>query len=311
MAFPVTITENDEIFIGKRKFTVDNFDLFYTALGNDKFNLKVKHYPGGKYKKVYCNFRSFKIPFPHQPQYHQMNWSQFLPERELEKQRREKEKANCMRAIEAIKDIARLNPDMLNFITFTINPEELDSSSPSEVYDKLKNFLRNAVYRDGLKYLLVPEYHKKGNKLHFHGLINDSLTLKDSGTFKVHGFKKPMRLAKIKRKGLEAQIDKPVFNIEEWKLGFSTAIKLEDNNEAVNYVTKYLSKELEDMVTKSYYPERAYERRYFTSKNIQRYPDIELRNVPYSEYDNLRAKEYENRYTDFKYKYVDNFTEKK
>lgn len=240
-----------------------------------------------------------------------MNYSQFLPEKEREKYLKEKERENCKRSLDIIKDISRLNPDMLTFITLTIDPDKINSSSPSEVYNKLKNFLRNSVYRDGLKYLLIPEYHKKDSKIHFHGLINDKLTLVDSGTFKVSGFKKPLRFAKIKRKGLEGQIECPVFNIKEWNLGFSTAIKLDTNDKAVNYVTKYISKELEDMLKKGYYPERAFDRRYFSSKNINRYPDIELHSVPYEEYRDLNVKEYENRYTDYKYKYIDNFTDKK
>ena len=240
-----------------------------------------------------------------------MNYAQFLPDREREKYLKEKEKENCKRAIEVIKDISRLNPDMNIFITLTIDPEKLDSSSSSDVYPKLKNFLSNYVQTKGLKYLLVPEYHKKDEKIHFHGLINDKFTLVDSGTFKVRGFKKPMCLAKIKRKGLENQIDKPVYNIKEWTLGFSTAIKLDSNEEAVNYVTKYLSKELDDMINKSWYPPRAFDRRYFSSKNIQRYPDIELHSVPYEEYKNLNVKEYDNPYNDYKYKYIDNFTVKK
>lgn len=307
----VELTSENEILIGKQKYIVDNFDLFYSVIQGEKYNLKVKHYPNGKYKKVYCNFKSFKVPFPHAPLYRQMNYAQFLPDREREKYLKEKERESCKRSIEIIKDISRLNLDMNIFITLTIDPEKLDSSSPSDVYDKLKNFLKNLVYRDGLKYLLVPEYHKKDAKIHFHGLINDKLTLIDSGTFKVRGFKKPMRLAKIKRKGLENQIECKVYNIKEWTLGFSTAIILEHNEKAVNYVTKYLSKELDDMINKNYYPPRAFDRRYFSSKNIQRYPDIELRSIPYEEYRDLNVKEYENKYTEFKYKYIDNFTEKK
>ncbi|MBQ7226554.1 MAG: hypothetical protein IJX02_08165 [Clostridia bacterium] len=307
----VLINSNNEIYIGKQKYTVDNFDLEFSVLCGDKYNLKVKRYPGGKYKKTYCNLKSFKVPFPHAPLYRQVNYAQFLPEKEREKYLKEKEKEACRRSIEAVKDISRLNPDLLTFVTFTIDPKTLDSSSPSEVYTKLKNFLSNSVQNKGLKYVFTSEYHKKDAKIHFHGLVNDKLTLVDSGTFKVKGFKKPMRLAKIIRKGLEAQIECKVYNVKEWKLGFSTAIKLEDNDKAVNYVTKYLLKELEDMEKKSYYPERPFERRYFSSKNIKRYPDIELHSVPYEEYRQLNVKEYENRYTDYKYKYIDNFTVKK
>lgn len=305
------VNSDNSILIGKKKYIVDNFDLFYSVVRGEKYNLKVKRYPGDKYKKIYCNLRSFIVPFPHKPRYKQMNCAQYLPERYREQYLKQKEQESCRRSIEAIKDIARLNPDLTWFITLTIDPEKLDSTSASDTYDKLKNFLSNNVQLKGLKYVLVSEYHKKDEKLHFHGLFNGAMTYVESGTFKVSGYKKPMRLAKIKRLGLEKQIEYPVYNIQEWKWGFSTASKLENTDAAVAYSTKYLIKELEDMQNKSYYPERPFERRYFSSKNLERYPVTELHNIPYSEYTQLNRKEYGTRFNDYKYKYEDNFTVKK
>jgi len=81
----------------------------------------------------------------------------------------------------------------------------------------------NMVRRKGLKYVLVPELHKKGG-IHFHGFFNDSVQVVDSGHHDTAGH--------------------PVYNLPEWTLGFTTAIELYgDYPSAVGYVTKYIGKQ--------------------------------------------------------------------
>lgn len=299
----IEVTGEGEIHIGKHRFKVANFDIYYSIFGHESYDLKIKHYPGGYTKKTYCNYRTFKVPFPQPKQRLNRKIEYELTGWELEKYLREKEKESVRRSISAIQDILYLNPSLEYFITLTFDISQVDSSSPQEVYQKLKHFLKNAVQRQGLQYVLIPEYHKKGNKLHFHGAINNALELKSSGTYLVEGFKRPMQLAKIKRKGLLEQIRKEVYNIPGWSVGFSTAIKLDLNRElAVGYVLKYLTKELDDMDKKGYFPERPFGKRYFSSKNLVKYPLVELCNYTGS-YDSINLPEYVNPYNDYRYKF--------
>ncbi len=123
---------------------------------------------------------------------------------------------------------------------------------------KLGNWLNNQVDRKGLKYILVPEYHKSG-RIHCHALINDVFKLVDSS----HRSKQ-----------------KIIYNILDWRYGFSTAIELDKNIYRVaNYVSKYISKGTKKIFGKYYWH----------SKNIRREPDTYLID---SDYESINLKEY-------------------
>lgn len=67
---------------------------------------------------------------------------------------------SVQRAKQSIFDIVYQN-DWKYFLTITFNGDNLDRTNPKEVIKPLKKWLENAVSRKGLKYILVPEYHKK------------------------------------------------------------------------------------------------------------------------------------------------------
>lgn len=110
------------------------------------------------------------------------------------------------------------------FLTLTLNPDEIDRHDIKAVTKRLNVWLDNRVRRKGLRYVLVPELHKDG-AIHFHGLVNgEALKLKPSGHYDKAG--------------------REIFNVTDWKLGFTTAVKLDENYErAVNYVGKYITKQ--------------------------------------------------------------------
>ena len=299
----VIFTKDNEVLIGKHKYIGKELDLD-DVLNIKEYNLKVKHYPKGKFKAVMCNFKTFKLPVPGEAKFRKHDYSQFYSEDYKAKLDKEKEAQNAKRAIDAIYDIVYLNPDMNWFVTLTIDPKKINASSPEKVYDKLKNFLSNAVQLKSLKYLILSEYHKKKDRrIHLHCLMNEALELKFSKRYKVEGFKKPMGMRKIFAKGLQDRPRKEVYNVIDWKYGYSTAIKLDDDSDNVaGYVSKYISKDVENT--------KIFGRHYLSSKNIERYPVIELVNVPFSRYDELNVKEYDCEWNDFKYKYWDNFTRK-
>lgn len=109
------------------------------------------------------------------------------------------------------------------FVTLTLDPAKIDRNDGKAVAHALGRWADNMARRKGLKYVLVPELHKKGG-IHFHGFFNDAVEATASGHFDSMGH--------------------PVFNLHEWPLGFTTAIELYgDYPAAVGYVTKYIGKQ--------------------------------------------------------------------
>lgn len=130
------------------------------------------------------------------------------------------------------------------FVTLTIDPAKVDSHDGAAVVKKLNAWCSNAVQRHGLKYLLVPERHKKGG-IHFHGFFNDALPAVDSGTLRLPWAKKPRRpRSEADRADWLARGGRVVYNLPGWSLGFTTAMDLYgDYAAAVAYVCKYIGKD--------------------------------------------------------------------
>lgn len=130
------------------------------------------------------------------------------------------------------------------FVTLTLDPAKVDSHDGAAVVRKLNAWCSNAVQRQGLKYILVAERHKKGG-IHFHGFFNDALPAVDSGTIRVPWAKKPRRpRSAAERADWLARGGKVVYNLPGWSLGFTTAMELYgDYPAAVAYVCKYIGKD--------------------------------------------------------------------
>ena len=119
------------------------------------------------------------------------------------------------RAHERIFDIIMLN-DWDYFITGTFNDKVVDGTDSKAIIKPLQDWLKNSVRRKGLRYILIPEIHKSG-RVHFHGLINDSLRLSDSGRsmYMGHCFKRTA----LERMGVDYSNLKTVYNIVDWRFG--------------------------------------------------------------------------------------------
>lgn len=146
------------------------------------------------------------------------------------------------RARVAVRDYGLCN-DFKYFVTLTLDPIYINRYDIKEVTRKLNTWADNAVRRQGLKYVLVPELHKDG-AIHFHGFFNDALEAKDSGTMIPPGGGKPKRpRSKAQRAAWAAAGGHIVYNLPAWKLGYTTAIPLYGRRAAaVGYVCKYISK---------------------------------------------------------------------
>lgn len=158
------------------------------------------------------------------------------------------------RAGAAVRDIARCTPFRW-FVTLTFSPEKVNRYDPAEIIHKMRLWLDNRVRRNGLCYVLVPERHKDG-AVHFHGFFNDSdIGFVDSGTLKVDGCKSPRRPRSEKqRQEWLAACAKPVYNISDWRFGFSTAIEIYgDYNAAIGYCCKYIGKQTDKIGGRWYY----------------------------------------------------------
>lgn len=131
------------------------------------------------------------------------------------------------------------------FITLTFDRGKTDSSDYDQVTEKLQNFLENfrKRYSPNMKYLIVPELHKDGIHYHFHGLLSDVENMKFifSGHY---------------------SNSKPIYNIESWKYGFTTATRVEDTDKVSSYITKYITKASEQYLKNK--------KRYYASRNIKK-----------------------------------------
>lgn len=130
------------------------------------------------------------------------------------------------------------------FVTLTLDPAKVDSHDGAAVVKKLNAWASNAVQRHGLRYILVPERHKKGG-IHFHGFFNDALPAVDSGTIRVPWAKKPRKpRSEAQRAEWLSAGGQIVYNLPGWALGFTTAMELYgDYPAAVAYVCKYIGKD--------------------------------------------------------------------
>jgi len=149
------------------------------------------------------------------------------------------------RARAQVRRLALAN-DFSWFVTLTLSPERIDRYDEKLISRKLSTWCDNMVRRHGLRYILVPERHKDG-AIHFHGFFAGSgLQLVDSGTMDMDGWGKPRKVADAEMRAMllddGARI---VYNLPQWRYGFTTAVGLYgDYDAAVGYVCKYIGKDM-------------------------------------------------------------------
>jgi hypothetical protein len=91
------------------------------------------------------------------------------------------------------------------------------------------------------KYLIVPEYHKDNKSLHFHGLfLGYNGNLVDSGRTK-NG--------------------RTIYNINSYRAGFTTAVRIDNREKVASYVAKYITKDM---------PKFRNKQRYWCSNGLKR-----------------------------------------
>lgn len=151
---------------------------------------------------------------------------------------------NYNRAKNVIYDIARSN-DWEWFLTFTFNQNCVDRYDFDACAKKISVWLQNVKSRKckDLIYLVVPEQHKDG-AWHFHGLLSNCGKL----VFVPTSYKD--------------NSGRTIYNLESYKLGFTTATRISDSVRASAYLCKYVTKELVNNTKGKH--------RYWASKNCMR-----------------------------------------
>lgn len=146
------------------------------------------------------------------------------------------------RALTALRDYSLCN-NFRYFVTLTLDKARIDRYDYAVIIHAMSTWADNMVRRKGLRYILVPERHKDG-ALHFHGFFPEGVEVTDSGTISMPGAKRPRKPRSAKqREEWIAQGGHVVYNLPDWKFGYSTAIELYGQyHAAVAYVCKYVSK---------------------------------------------------------------------
>jgi hypothetical protein len=141
-----------------------------------------------------------------------------------------------------------------------------------------------------LKYILVAEYQPKSGRIHFHGFINDVLKTVDSGRRLYRAptdqRKKSYDLQYFEKNGLNADDYPIIYNIPQWKFGYTTAIKTYNGSQGcANYIQKYITKDSKAI----------FGRYYWSSRNLKRdcdmyFEDVDFHSLPLTTYSIPRTK---------------------
>lgn len=210
-----------------------------------------------------------------------------LPQKE-KKQRAD----NIKRACDKIYDIVAMN-EWDYFFTGTLGDTSFNPRESQEVLKPVQKWLNNQSVRKGLKYVLVPEFQPKSGKIHFHGFISGNIRVKDSGTRIVKGYNKPVSLDMCKKLGIDTEGLQVVYNLPDWKYGFTTAVKAYNGAQAcARYIMKYITKDSKKIFGHYYWASK---------KNLVREVDNWI--FEDVDYDSILARSYSIPHTSDKYKY--------
>lgn len=152
---------------------------------------------------------------------------------------------NISRAKNRVFELALCNPWNI-FLTFTLDPKKYNRNDLGKFRKDLSQFVRdyNKKYGLAIKYLLIPEEHKKGG-WHMHGFL---MGLPDEH---LRLFTLSEKLPKYIREKLKSE--QAVYEWEPYrkKFGFCDLEVVKDQFAVSAYVTKYITKDLDRTVRES------------------------------------------------------------
>lgn len=199
------------------------------------WDMELGQYVYQRVKKGYGD--TWYNPFTEREEKAPVEWD----EDEILKKKKRSIASSMGRTINAVYEKARANIwDW--FITLTFNPEKVDSFDYQSVVKSLKNWIDYIRrFSPDIGYIIVPEKHESG-RFHFHGLFRscDGLQFVSSG--------------KTDKKG------NLIYNVGAYKLGWSTATRINDQSKVTKYIAKYISKDLVQVAFNK--------KRYWASRNL-------------------------------------------
>lgn len=142
------------------------------------------------------------------------------------------------------------------FVTLEFNANDVDYKDFEVVSELLSKWLNNMKHQNPyMRYVFVPELHPTSGGVHFHGLVANCPNL----IKKLQVARNPHNNHIIYKNKVK------IYNLTNYKLGYTTASFIQ-NQEAVSvYMSKYMTKELIDL---------NFKKRYWRSYNLE-IPNIE------------------------------------
>lgn len=203
-----------------------------------RWNVRIKTYPDGKQQYLISEWPVKKPVFKKEAVHDGST---------VEK----KEAENGARAIQQVYDLAR-GTEWDWFFTLTFSPKEVDRFDYDACAGLVLKFTQSLRWYDCL-YIIIPEQHKK-RSWHFHGLGKGNL---------------PVTLAVNEKTGrlIFDNKGRPVYNVTNFKFGFTTATQIGDSDKSVSYITKYLTKDKMAKIPKG-------RKRYWASRGLPK-PEVE------------------------------------
>lgn len=153
-------------------------------------------------------------------------FQEFLDEDELRLRKEKNLKDAQHRASNAVRSLA-LSNHWDSFLTLTFDDSKAPTAGVS--YNVALAFAKRALKNlralyPGMTYLLVPEQGENNGRWHFHALVANlpKSAYKFSGRF--------------------TRSHEKIYNLPDWKYGFTTATFVRDQNKVCRYIAKYITK---------------------------------------------------------------------
>lgn len=194
------------------------------------YNCKVKHYPDGTKQLM---FYEFPKQFDYEVEQKESN-GLCVERKEIE---------NASRAKRKVFDYVKCNTFDW-FITFTFDDACVNRYDYNSCADALKRYT-DLMRHNGNAWVIVAEQHSDG-AYHFHGVI--------SGKVNVEPALNPKNGKLLKDKS-----GRQIYNVKNFKYGFTQATKISDQSKTASYIGTYISEEM--AVPKG-------RKRYWTSRNL-------------------------------------------
>lgn len=179
--------------------------------------------------------------------------------------------ASRRRALRKVRDLMECN-QFEWFLTFTLNGSRYARDDYTTFCKVVNKYLANRVQRHGWKYVAVMEYHKDGENLHLHAVVQadaESLKLIDSGTVLRPNGGRPVKLATALKQGCRREELRTVYNVTDWVDGYSTAIHTYGNHMSLaKYITKYITKSDDKVGGRWYYSGGKLDRPHYLFDNV-------------------------------------------